>query len=371
MDQLPKYPNNGLDDSPAARVKTRTRVRRRRASSKDSEPRAATKDRYRERGNVEAKVGAQAGGHGALPLSNATKMDEDTKPPQTSPFDIGEPQESWQEASESPPPANSTKFRPHPASSYLPVESSPPNISVDEHSKPSGRRIFLGPARVSPVCALNAPKNLMNNPDLLGAGRQCSTTTTPTPEESESDAMEGHTSSPASKTVSSGVTNGLHHMNESSTDTMTQIPVDGKIDPPSPSGINSTLLRNGSTENPEMAFNGLQAATVTEWQPAGLLSMDSEEPESQYALLILNQPIKNLNMLRLIWEKGIFLLWRWHLTIDFNVPFTHEILAFFRIAADGGGNRLADAFKDPCLNEDFEKIVRTYSGERSVRTDTF
>ena len=60
----------------------------------------------------------------------------------------------------------------------------------------------------------------------------------------------------------------------------------------------------------------------------------------------------------------------------FYLSFAHEILAFFRIAADGGANRLSDAFKDPYLNRDFEKIVRsqdkspsTYSGDCSLWTD--
>ena len=121
-------------------------------------------------------------------------------------------------------------------------------------------------------------------------------------------------------------------MNEPTTDSMVQAPVNGGMhmneissgllnrplsstngffkssDPQSLSGINSPQMGNGSTGSLETAFDGLETAAVIEWQPAGLLSMDNEKPESQYALLVLNQPIKNLNMLRLIWKKGMFLL---------------------------------------------------------------
>jgi len=64
MDQLRKHPNDGLDDSPAAGVKSRTRVRRRRASSHhDIEPRRAAKRRCTKdlKATVEAKFGAQVG----------------------------------------------------------------------------------------------------------------------------------------------------------------------------------------------------------------------------------------------------------------------------------------------------------------------
>lgn len=57
--------------------------------------------------------------------------------------------------------------------------------------------------------------------------------------------------------------------------------------------------------------------------------------------------------------KGYVLPSNCILSLNLNLSLAHETSAFFRIAADGGANRLSDAFKDPCLNEDFEKIVRT------------
>jgi hypothetical protein len=42
----------------------------------------------------------------------------------------------------------------------------------------------------------------------------------------------------------------------------------------------------------------------TEWQPARLLHIDSFRSSHQFALLVLNQPIKNFLMLKWVWEKG-------------------------------------------------------------------
>ena len=350
MDQLPRHPNDGLDDSPAARVKTRTRVRRRRASSRDSKPRPATKRTFTKtlkKATVEAKLGAQAGGHLGAPrpvllFSTGPKVEADTetRPPQTPVFGFGSPQESWQEASESPSLTKSAKFRPHSADFYLPVEPSLDGVAVDERGKATGRRVYLGPAHVSPVRAPNASKDLMDNSDPFGAVRQSPNALTPQLDESRSDAMDPHTSSSAPRAVPSGFTNGVNHMNESPTGSMMQIPVSGgehmngissgpsskplsstnglfiSPDRPSLSGTNAPRTRNCSTGSLEMALNGLQAPAVTEWQPASLLCMDNEELESQYALLVLNQPIQNLNMLRLIWKKGMFLLCQLRLTIN-------------------------------------------------------
>jgi len=143
--------------------------------------------------------------------------------------------------------------------------------------------------------------------------------------------MDPYTDSSASKALRPGFTNEEHYVNESNIASMMQVTVNGEkhmigistgpssrplstsnelfISPdlPSLSDTNSPRTRSGSIGGLEMAFDGLQATTVTEWQPAGLLCMDNKEPESQYALLVLNQPIQNLNILRLIWKKGVFL----------------------------------------------------------------
>jgi hypothetical protein len=323
MDQPPRHPNDGLDDSPAARVKTRTNVRRRQDSTKYSEPRAATKRRYRKE-TMEARVGVQAGGHLGAPrpvllFGPNVEADAETAPPQTPVFGFGSPQESWQGASKSPESIKSAKFRPLPASFYS------SGIQVDGHGKPAGSRVYLGPTLVSPFRARNASKDLMDNPNPWGFGRQNPNS------ESRSDVTEPHIGSSASEAVPSGFVYGLHCMNEPTKGSMAQAPVNSRMymngissgllsrpspstdgsfkstDPQPRSSINLPQTRNGSTGSLEMTSDGLETAPVTEWQPAGLLCMDSKEPESQYALLVLNQPIENLNMLRLIWKKGMFL----------------------------------------------------------------
>jgi hypothetical protein len=172
----------------------------------------------------------------------------------------------------------------------------------------------------------------MDNQDSWGVRGQNFNAATLTWNESGNDATDPHEGSFASKAVSFGFTHDVQHINESTRGSMTQIPVNeeqhmngissgqssrplssttGPLMSPEPSslpGKNSPQTRNDSTGSLEMAFDGLQTAAVTEWHPAGLLCLDNEEPDSQYALLVLNQPIQNLNMLRLIWKKGVFLL---------------------------------------------------------------
>ena len=181
-------------------------------------------------------------------------------------------------------------------------------------------------------CFLNAPKDLMDNQDSWEVRGQNPSPATLTWNESGNDATDPPEGSFASKAVLSGFSNGVQYVNESTRGSMMQIPVNeeqhmngissgqssrpsssttGPFMSPDPLSIlvkNSPQTRNGSTRSLEMAFDGLQTAAVTEWDPAGLLCMDNEEPDSQYALLVLNQPIQNLNMLRLIWKKGVSLL---------------------------------------------------------------
>jgi hypothetical protein len=64
IDKLPRHPTYDMEDSPATGVKTRTRVRGKRASSssKDNEQRPTTKRRCKKKGirvNVEAKLGVE------------------------------------------------------------------------------------------------------------------------------------------------------------------------------------------------------------------------------------------------------------------------------------------------------------------------
>jgi hypothetical protein len=340
MDELPRHPTYDMDDSPAAGVKTRTRVRRKRASSssKDNEQRPTTKRRYKEKGtkvNVEAKLGVQAGGaelsEGLQNVFPDAKVQEDTKPPppQKPLFGFDSPRESWLEASESPSPTNSVRFHRHSARFYSSVELNVPSIPVDVSNKPSGRKIYLGPSHVSPVRFRYSPRSLMNDPDPFGPGRQYSFATTLTPNEAGGYATVTQTSSSASKAMPSGATNEVCHMDDSNADPMIDIPSNKEMHisgvssgPPnrsssstnglynSPyslplSGKSLTQERNSSAGGLDMAFNESEAANVTEWQPAGLLRMDNQTPESQYALLVLNQPIQNLNMLKLIWKKGM------------------------------------------------------------------
>jgi len=41
---------------------------------------------------------------------------------------------------------------------------------------------------------------------------------------------------------------------------------------------------------------------LTEWRPARLLSENHRE--NAFALLVLNQPLNNLDLLKLVWKKG-------------------------------------------------------------------
>lgn len=91
---------------------------------------------------------------------------------------------------------------------------------------------------------------------------------------------------------------------------------------------------------------------LTEWRPAKLLSNDGIK--SSYALLILNQPLKNLNLLELVWEKGECMPLR-----DRNRNISLTLIAGYRIAADGGGNRLHDVFN---ANPSFASLM-----DRNVR----
>jgi len=90
-------------------------------------------------------------------------------------------------------------------------------------------------------------------------------------------------------------------------------------------------MSSGSTPAGE-AGHGTLASAVTSWQPARLLSKAAAE-EPNYALLFLNQPLESLDLLKLVWER-----------------------AGYRIAADGGGNRIYEAFKDHRLAGLIERI---------------
>lgn len=42
-----------------------------------------------------------------------------------------------------------------------------------------------------------------------------------------------------------------------------------------------------------------------DWDPARLFDNGSQEPKDNFALLILNQPVENLETFKPLWEKGI------------------------------------------------------------------
>lgn len=69
-----------------------------------------------------------------------------------------------------------------------------------------------------------------------------------------------------------------------------------------------------------------------QWNPARLLQ--EEDSQDRYALLVLNQPLKNSSNLRRLWKNGMSPgLCSMARTAD-------RILASVRVAADGGANRL-------------------------------
>lgn len=47
-------------------------------------------------------------------------------------------------------------------------------------------------------------------------------------------------------------------------------------------------------------LHGLSSTDVTEWDPAQVL----EKNQHQHALLILNQTVKNIRLLEVLWENG-------------------------------------------------------------------
>jgi hypothetical protein len=75
-------------------------------------------------------------------------------------------------------------------------------------------------------------------------------------------------------------------------------------------------ITHGSVNSPipqkEVTFPVLSTKTTsnvksqprTEWQPSRLFHHGSLESNNQFALLVLNQPIENKNILRVVWKKG-------------------------------------------------------------------
>ncbi len=88
---------------------------------------------------------------------------------------------------------------------------------------------------------------------------------------------------------------------------------------------------------------------ITYWEPAQVLDSEPNH-EDGYAVLVLNQPLMNINLLELIWKKGILL--------STSLPCyatDWQRLAGYRVAADGGANRLFEASK----NTSFAETVKT------------
>jgi len=77
------------------------------------------------------------------------------------------------------------------------------------------------------------------------------------------------------------------------------------------------------------AQDSKDSSNWTEWNPAALISPYQEALSPHpYALLVLNQPLLNLDVLRQVWMKS-----------------------GYRIAADGGANQLYKALEDPATAE--------------------
>lgn len=87
--------------------------------------------------------------------------------------------------------------------------------------------------------------------------------------------------------------------------------------------------------------------TITSWNPAHIIT--EREDSNDYALLVLNQPLNNVELLKLVWKK-----------------------AKFRIAADGGANRLHNAYqKDSALAALMDEIpLNTIHGDLDSLTSS-
>lgn len=288
MDQLPEQASasasasGGLDDSPASRVKGRTRGNRsRRDLGRPAAPRAARRARANKRAPTRAETAAP---EGAFQASNDTMVAAatGTQPSRLLPF--AEPIGSWHETVNSPPPQK------------LSVSQNPLGIFGIPYEEPS----FLTPSLESPA----------NNGSY----------STPGSSRSESIRKEivggvyqtnvSSMNSSSKKCIMRNPMNGKWEINTTSSAASSRPSSslrDANFRTPSsmiPSIISSPFTtRNGSTASLEMAYEELEPG-VTEWKPAGLLCKGNEEPENKYALLILNQPIENINLLKLVWEKG-------------------------------------------------------------------
>lgn len=162
----------------------------------------------------------------------------------------------------------------------------------------------------------------------LGSSNQFNTTSTTTTrsESSANIGIRSLTSSPGSDAVPLKSTNDINDLsivflNDPSRSPMARNPLNWGIHIKAISSLlsNTSLSPTDKTKhlNSEVSssINSLLVAQkkmatggfrpfFTAWRPASLLCKKNEEPENQYALLILNQPIENLDMLKLVWEKG-------------------------------------------------------------------
>ncbi len=93
---------------------------------------------------------------------------------------------------------------------------------------------------------------------------------------------------------------------------------------------------------------------IREWRPARFLA--EQETGSNYALLVLNQPLNNIDILKIVWKKG-----RPRSKSESNLL---TPAAQYRIAADGGGNRLCKAYRsDSSFAALMNEIVRASPSE--------
>jgi thiamine pyrophosphokinase len=97
---------------------------------------------------------------------------------------------------------------------------------------------------------------------------------------------------------------------------------------------------------------------ITHWRPANILATNVEP--TPFCLIILNQPLNRLDVFRRLWNNGKLLT---SLPACFY-PNAFLSLATFKFVADGGSNRLYDAFCD-----DTQSLERSVDKQINRKTE--